>query len=129
MDLENENEYPSLVQLDNGNTIALPYLSTLVRLADEIDVTAARNSHAIYDLSKITKEVDIIEFMKHEAIKDMKITDDEFILYVSTDDENLFSQLEVIASKMQKTLDYCRRVVDARTEYQIRQARIRIERV
>ena len=129
VDLENENEYPSLVQLDNGNTIALPYLSALVRLADEIDVTAARNSHAIYDLSKITKEVDIIEFMKHEAIKDMKITDDEFILYVSTDDENLFSQLEVIASKMQKTLDYCRRVVDARTEYQIRQARIRIERV
>ncbi len=128
-DLEDENEYPSLIQLENGNTIALPYLAALVRLADEIDVTAARNSHAIYDLSKITKEVDIIEFMKHEAIKDLEIKDDEFIMYVSTDDDKLFSQLEVVASKMQKTLDYCRQVVDTRTKYRINQKRIRIQRI
>ena len=127
--LENEKEYPIALKVPSGNTICLPYLAALVRLADEIDVTAARNSEAIYDLSKITGEINIIEFMKHEAVRDLDINEKEFVMYVSTDDEKIFNQLQVLAGKMKKTLDNCRNVVNRLTPYRISQETIRIERI
>lgn len=126
--LLDENEYPLSLQLDNGNTICLPYLAALIRLADEIDVTASRNSSAIYDINKIEREIDLIEFMKHEAVNDLIINNDEFIMKVSTNKENIFKSLEVMAGKMQKTLDQCREAVNNRSKFLITQERIKIDR-
>ena len=59
-DLNDDNEYPSALSIPGSdNKICVKYLSALIRLADEIDVTAARNSKIEYDLSKITKEIDL----------------------------------------------------------------------
>lgn len=129
IDLLNEEEFPVSLKLDNGNSICLVYAAALVRLADEIDVTASRNSHAIYDINKISKEIDLIEFMKHDAVKDLKINKKEFIMVVSTDDEKIYKGLEKIASKMQKTLDECRRAVNDRTPFEITQERVVIKRI
>ena len=129
-DLFDENEYPlSLKSTRNDNPICVRYLSALVRLADEIDVTAARNSHAIYDLSKLTHEIDLIEFMKHESVKGLEIHDDEFIMTVETDDEKIFNSLNIMASKMQKTLDYCRSAINTNSKFEITQERVRIVRL
>ena len=128
-DLKDEKEYPRALKLSNGNTICLPYLSALVRLADEIDVTASRNSHAIYDISKITKEIDLIEFMKHEAIKSLEVDEKEFIMKVETEDEQLLKQLNIVANKMKKTLDYCREVVNNLTPYTITQEDIKLVKI
>ena len=128
-DLLDENEYPLSLETPNGDTICLPYLAALVRLADEIDVTADRNSHSIYDLSKITKERDIIEFMKHDAVRGLVINEKEFIMQVSTDDETMFASLEKVAAKMQKTLDSCRVAVNGRTKFEITQEKVLIERI
>ena len=129
-DLTDDNEYPSELKIPNSNNIiCLKYLSALVRIADEIDVTAARNSHAIYDISKITKEIDLIEFMKHEAVRDLEIHETEFVLHVETDDEKIYESLLLMSSKMQKTLDYCRCVVNGKTPYLITQEKIRLVRL
>ena len=100
-----------------------------MRLADEIDVTASRNSKATYDLSKIVKEIDLIEFMKHEAVKDLEITDKEFIMVVETSDQNIFDKLNILAGKMKKTLDYCRDAVNNHTSFEITQADVVIKRI
>ena len=121
--------YSVELKVPNGNTICLPYLSALVRLADEIDVTASRNSEAIYDLSKIVEERHLIEFMKHEAVKGLELKEKEFVMYVSTDDEKIYQKLIILAEKMKKTLDECRNVVNTETRYQITQEDIRIERI
>lgn len=128
-DLFNQKEYPSSLLAPNGNSICLPYLSALVRLADEIDVTASRNSEAIYDLSKIVEEVHLIEFMKHEAVKGLEIKEKEFVMYVQSDDEKILRSLTILAEKMKKTLDECRKVVNEETPYRISQETIRIERI
>lgn len=128
-DLFDKKEYPVSLMTPNGNTICLPYLSALVRLADEIDVTASRNSEAIYDLSKIVEEVHLIEFMKHEAVRGLEIKEEEFVMYVKTDDEKILKSLSVLAEKMKKTLDECRKVVNEETPYRISQETIRIERI
>ena len=129
-DLLNEKEYPlALTVPTSGNKICLPYLSALIRLADEVDVTANRNSHAIYDLSKIKYEIDLIEFMKHDAITDLIVADKEFILKVDTDDEALFDAIVIMKGKIQKTLDQCREAVNAKTGYLINQELVTIDRV
>ena len=128
-DLSDEEQYPKALKLNNGNSICLVYASALVRLADEIDITASRNSHAIYDLSKIEHEIDLIEFMKHEAVKDLKIEEKEFVMVVSTDDEAIYQGLEKVAAKMQKTLDNCRSVVNGNTPFEITQERVVIKRI
>ncbi|MBQ6731234.1 MAG: hypothetical protein IJR08_04940 [Bacilli bacterium] len=128
-DLFDRKDYPLSLTLPNGNTICLPYLAALVRLADEIDVTASRNSKAIYDLNKIVEEIDLIEFMKHDAVKDLEIKEDEFIMSVSTDDRKIFDRLTILASKMKKTLDYCRSAVNDITPYEITQKDVIIKRV
>ena len=127
--LLDQEEYPVELKAPNGNTICLPYLSALVRLADEIDVTASRNSEAIYDLSKIVEEVHLIEFMKHEAVKGLELKEKEFVMYVSTNDEKILNSLYKLAEKMKKTLDECRNVVNIETPFRITQETIRIERI
>lgn len=127
--LYDREEYPAALKVPNGNTICLPYLSALVRLADEIDVTASRNSEAIYDISKIVVEIDLIEFLKHKAVKGLDISDKEFVMLVSTDDEKIVESLYVLAGKMQKTLDECRDVVNNGTSYKISQEVVKIKRV
>ena len=122
-------EYPVALKVPNGNTICLPYLSALVRLADEIDVTASRNSEAIYDLSKIVVESHLIEFMKHAAVKGLEIREKEFIMYVSTKDEKILKSLYILADKMKKTLDECRSVVNNETPFVISQEAINIVRI
>ena len=128
-DLFDKEEYPVSLKTPNGNSICLPYLAALVRLADEIDVTAARNPGVIYDISKIVEESHLIEFMKHEAVKGLEIKEKEFVMYVSTDDEKIFNSLKILANKMKKTLDECRNVVNNETPYKISQETIRIERI
>lgn len=129
-DLFDENQYPSSLKLKNSNnTICVKYLSALVRLADEIDVTAARNSHAIYDLSKLTKEIDLIEFMKHESVQGLDILEKEFVITIKTDDEKMFDALCIMVGKMQKTLDYCRSAINQKTNFLITQEKIRIVRI
>ena len=128
-DLFDRNEYPLALELPNGNTICLPYLTALVRLADEIDVTASRNSGAIYDLSKINGEVNLIEFMKHEAVRGLETLEKEFVMLVSTDDQKIFDMLTLLAGKMKKTLDYCRSAVNGITPFEITQETVNIKRI
>ena len=129
-DLFDNIEYPLELEIENSDSkINVRYLSALVRLADEIDVTAARNSHAIYDISKLTKEIDLIEFMKHESVKDLAIHEKEFVITIQTDDEKMFNALCIMVAKMQKTLDYCRSAVNQTSKFEITQERIRIVRL
>ena len=128
-DLNDRKEYPLSLELPNGGSICLPYLAALVRLADEIDVTASRNSKAIYDLNKIVEEIDLIEFMKHEAVRDLEINEKDFVMTVSTNDQKIYDSLAILAQKMKKTLDYCRSAVNNKTPYQITQEDVVIKRV
>ena len=128
-DLNDEKEYPINLKVPGGNTICLPYLSALVRLADEIDVTASRNSKAIYDLNKIVKEIDLIEFMKHEAVRGLEITDKAFIMDIKSNNQKIINGLNILAGKMKKTLDYCRSAVNNRTSFKITQEDVIIKNI
>ena len=128
-DLCDENEYPIALPVPSGNTICFPYLSALIRLADEIDVAAGRNLSFLYDTESLTNEKDIIEFGKHEAIKEVKVLEDRFVLLIDTDDDFVYNNIEKMAKKMQKTVDDCQKAVTGRTTHTITQKSIELKKV
>lgn len=128
-DLTDENEYPIALPVKGGNTICFPYLAVLIRLSDEIDVAAGRNLSFLYDTDSLTNEKDIIEFGKHEAIKEVVVLEDRFVLLIDTDDEFVYNNIKNMSVKMQKTLDECRRAVTGRTQHTITQKIIEIKRI
>ena len=128
-DLTDEKEYPIALPVLGGNTICLPYLSALIRLADEIDVAAGRNLSFLYETSSLTNEKDIIEFGKHEAIKEVAVSDQEFVLIIDTDDETVYNNIRKMSLKMQKTVDECCAAVTGRTPYDITQKAIKLKRI
>jgi anti-sigma regulatory factor (Ser/Thr protein kinase) len=124
-DLFDENEYPSDYRLENGNTVCLPYLAALIRLADEIDVVATRNPILLYDLGAFTDNVrQMRENKKLEAIKAMTMTREAFILTAETEEESVYKDLTEMIDKMQKTLDLCQDVIRERTNYRLSQEKI-----
>lgn len=125
--LLDETVYPTELRTPDGSTICLPYLSALVRLADELDVTAARNSPLLYDISAIHNERSVVEFKKHLAIRDLLVGEDAFTLLVDDSDPEVVRDVREMAVKMQKTLDDCRAAVNGRTPYRITQETIRVQ--
>lgn len=120
-DLTNTTDYPIDFRVPSGNTVCLPYLSSVIRLSDEIDITAARNSRLLSDIPSVISDMQKMEFKKHDAVKDMTIEKDRFVVLYKTDSPEVESALFTLFSKMQNTLDECRRATNGRTGYMITQ--------
>ncbi len=123
-DLFDEQAFPAEYVLADGNTVCLPYMAAIIRLGDEVNVAKDRNSRILFDPEKASTEKQRMENAKHEAIKKMTIYDDRIELDVSTDDESIYSAVAELKDKQQDTLDYCIRVVDERTPYEITQKKV-----
>ena len=135
-DLFDEKEYPAALRVPDGNTICLPYLASIIRLADEIDVAASRNPKLLYDLESFTNEREIFFGKMNKAVRTLDITPDAFILRLDASEitdtgsysaSDLRESLIRMVDKMQITLDYCRKVVSTRTPYEITQEKVLIE--
>ena len=128
-DLYDEKEYPADYKLPNGNTVCLPYLAALVRLADEIDVAASRNPMILFDIGLITDAVSLLENKKVMAMEQVKMTRSAFILEARCKEEEVYKGLEKGLVKMQETLDLCRDVTEKRTKFNISQKRVVLRRL
>lgn len=125
-DLFDEEQYPAELPLPNGNTVSLPYLAAILRLADEMNVARDRNSELTVDTSKYSTEKQHLEFLKHEAIRSVTIYKNRIELKVDTADPKIYALISNLAIKLQRTLNYCVKVVDARTDHEITQKKITI---
>lgn len=121
-------QYPISLITPSGGKICLPYLAALIRLADEIDVSASRNPSLIYNLEADNEKYNI-EFIRHHAIRELLIEPGEFVLVVKTDDENVYKDVLRITDKMQKVLDECLVAVTGRTSFTITQRHVLVKRV
>ena len=130
-DLFDEKEYPADYKMPSGNTVCLPYLASLLRLADEVDVAASRNPLILYDLGyleSVAGEIQVLETKKLMAVKQVKMTKSAFILETESDEKDVLDALDKMIVKMQETLDYCRDVTEKRTDFTISQKRVILRR-
>lgn len=119
--LKDESIYPVKLPTPDGETICLPYLAALLRLADEIDVAAARNPKLLYDLESLTDDHQLLEHRRHRAVKELVVSDDAFTLMIDDSDPVILEKIKTMADKMQQTLDSCRDAVNGRTPFEITQ--------
>lgn len=126
-DLFDPEEYPEM-QTEYG-VIRLPYVSAVIRLADEIDVGANRNSELLFDTSTLTIKRQIEAFGTHESILRVDVTRDKIILVVKPKSPEYVPLIETLNGKIQETLDYCRRAAQERSNLRITQIRSEIEKI
>lgn len=123
-DLTDTAVYPIALKVPSGNTVCLPYLASVIRLSDEIDITAARNSNLLSEIPTMVSDMQLMEYRKHNAVKDMVVEKERFTVSYNTDSPKVETALFTLFSKMQKTLDECRAATNGRTKYFIAQKKI-----
>ena len=101
-------------------------VDALVRLADEIDVTSARNSPLLYDIGAITDLAERAEHLRHRAVHGLEIDPEAFLLRIDDTDPVVTGSIRRMAAKMQATLDECRAAVNGRTGFVITQREVRV---
>ena len=126
-DLYDPVEYPSDYALHNGNLVCMPYMSALIRLADEIEVAASHNPVLLYDIEDIAENMPLLKQLESNVIKTLVTTDTSLLLYLSADMKEVPEEIEQMRKNMQRTLDYCRDLTEKRTPYLILQERVEIE--
>ncbi len=123
-DLTDERSYPVALKLPGGNTICVPYLAAVLRLADEADLTGARNPILLYDLEDITTEAQLAIHLRHMAVRRLEI-DDEALTLIFGEAEPSITRLALLsAEKLKETLDNCRAAVNGRTPFVISQREV-----
>jgi len=128
-DLYDETQYPADYKMPNGNTVCLPYLAALIRLADEVDVAASRNPMILFDMDLLRDEISILENKKLLAVESVKLTKSSFIVCTRSDDADILDAMVKMIDKMQETLDLCRDVVAKRSNFVITQKKVILERL
>ena len=123
-DLMDTTAYPLALKVPNGNTVSLPYLASVIRLSDEIDITAARNSNLLSEIPAMVSDMQQMEYRKHDAVKGMTVEKERFTVTYSTDSPEVEAALFALFAKMQKTLDECRAATNGRTKHCITQKQI-----
>ena len=101
----------------------------MIRLADEIDVTASRNPTLLFDIESLSDQRQIMINRIVQAVKSMDITETSFVLHADMSDPQVTEQLHLMIQKIQRTLDYCRKTVQERTPYVISQLSVRMKPV
>ena len=123
-DLFDETEYRDL--MTPYGIIRTAYIAAIIRLADEIDVGVDRNSELLFDSSKVTDRRDIEAFGTHESIRTVEIRDDAIVLITKPKAPEFRDLVAKLAGKIQETLDYCREVAAARSDFKITQTDVKI---
>ncbi|MBO4251230.1 MAG: hypothetical protein J5911_01040 [Clostridia bacterium] len=123
-DLLDKTEYYDLTT--PYGIIRTAYLAAIIRLADEIDVGADRNSELLFDSSKVTDQRDIDAFGTHESIRTVEIEKDAIVLYTKPKAPRFRELIKDLADKIKETLDYCREAASLRSDFHITQIGVKI---
>lgn len=119
VDLLDKDEYDPEYKLNNGNKVCLPYLSALIRLADELDIAKDRNPIELYK-----QHMDSVHWRKHLSIEHLSILNDHFKLDVSLKDEEALSVIEEDLGKLKNTFEYCKNVINNHTPFHLHQSEL-----
>lgn len=119
-DLSDSSDYPAHMKMPNGDTVCLPYIASLIRLADELDIARDRMMNHDYENENRNR----LHFDGHYAIASMEMTEDKFIFNVDPCSSEIREFIEEEAEKLQEVLCECREVVKQRTVFEITQSKV-----
>ncbi|MBQ7699506.1 MAG: hypothetical protein IJT49_04090 [Clostridia bacterium] len=123
-DLLDETEYHDV--MTPYGIIRTALLAAIIRLADEIDVGADRNSELLFDSSKVSTDAGKEAFGTHDSILNVEVREDAVALYIKPIAPRYRDLVMILSDKIQNTLDYCREVVSLRSDFCITQKSVKL---
>ena len=117
-DLLDETDFPTDYLLPNGRRVNLAYLAALVKLADELDVTADRN--LLFDYTRINEswsEKQTMCYKCHGAIKKLDVRAETLVLFYDTDEPAVEQEILQTRYKVGSTFSVYYDVVGHRTRF------------
>lgn len=127
-DLWDENAFPVSFQIGT-ESVCLPYIAGIIRLADEMDLCHDRNSTLGGEAQTISDSYSQLVWRTHDTVKGMELTEKECILYAEGGDRDTWEELERWACKLQKTMDEVEQVITSRTPFFLPKRMVRIVRM
>ena len=121
-DLLDREEYADIPV--TGGVIRTAYLAAVLRLADEIDVASARNPELLFDISRVTGEVNRLHFGLHESVRRVEVKPDEIDLYILPKSPEYMPHILELIRKIRETLAYCREAAERRSDLRIPQKQV-----
>lgn len=121
MNLLDEAQFDPCFSLKNGHSVNLPYLTALVKLADELDIAADRN--LLFDYSTQNEEWSAHQtmcYLCHNAIKRLAVEQDRLVLYFDAPDQAVFDEVMHTRSKVDRTFAEYNEVLRERTSFPCR---------
>ena len=112
-DLMDRTHYPTHAKIGSG-VVNMAYLAAVVRLADELDISASRNLSLHYAGYVPEDHLSVAEFQKHRALRS-DFADDSFVMKGETNSRTEYDSLLDLYGKVEETLDYCQQVVRSST--------------
>jgi len=91
--------------------VCMPYLACLVRLADDLDITNRRTPEIIYKYYYPDEERGKLEFEKHRSTRKVSRVDIYIKIKAKTDSQETYNALKQMIQKIEKTLNYCQKVI------------------
>lgn len=89
----------------------LPYLSAILRIADELDVTNSRTPRLLTKYYMPNNEISIREWEKHMATSQRNYLDGTVVFEVVCSDQNIYAALQEQFEKIQNVINLCQKVI------------------
>lgn len=110
--LDDNDLYPPKFFVRSGRDfVCLPYLSCVLRLADELDITNIRTPKLLTKYYMPNNKKSIKEWKKHIATTQINYTEDKILFKVKCSDQNNLAALEEQFDKIQSVSNYCQKVI------------------
>ncbi len=125
LNLLDETEFGNY-RLENGSVVRLAYLAALVKLADELDITADRN--LLFDYSKHDRRWSAKQqmcFDCHKALREIAVEGETIVLRFSAREPAVYKEILAIEKKVQKTFSEFVAVVKCQTDFRLCQQAVR----
>lgn len=91
--------------------VCLPYLASVLRLADELDITNIRTPYLLTKYYMPKNKESIIEWTKHISTTQINFTEDQIIFEVNCTDQNNYAALQEQFEKIQNQSNYCQKII------------------
>ncbi|MBN2893648.1 MAG: ATP-binding protein [Bacteroidales bacterium] len=91
--------------------VCLPYLASILRLADELDITNIRTPYLLTKYYMPKNEVSIKEWKKHISTTQINFTEDQILFEVNCSDQNNYAALQEQFEKIQNQSYYCQKII------------------
>jgi hypothetical protein len=112
MNLDDNELYPPKYFVKSGRDfVCLPYVASLIRLADELDITNARTPQLLTKYYMPNNGKSIQEWKKHISTTQINFTEDKVIFKVKCSDQNNLAALEEQFEKIQNVANYCQKII------------------